>query len=227
MHDRTILVSRSDAVIKFMGKQLDESQADVWMQAMYEAAKYPLGELVIINRAAFLKAIGRAPSGQNYKWLFRAMEDLSFAMLIIDIYKQGKYRLSIGQTHALHMINGFIHDEKRGLYALNIDIRWRFLYENKEFSLIDWNKRLQFGQHQNMAKALQRLIATSSNQVQRYSLEWLKAKMEYNSPIRKFRETLESACKELKRLGILVKARIENNRQEKELLILWLSEPTK
>jgi len=67
MHDRTILVSRSDAVIKFMGKQLDEAQADVWMQAMYEAAKYPLGELVIINRANFLKAIGRAPSGQNYR----------------------------------------------------------------------------------------------------------------------------------------------------------------
>jgi len=143
-------------------------------------------------------------------------------MLIIDIYKKGKHRLTIGQRHALHMINGFIHDEKKGLYAINIDTRWRYLYENKEFALIDWDKRLQFGQHQNMAKSLQRLIATSSNQIQRYSLEWLKIKMEYSSPIRKFREALESACKELERLKILIKAEIENSKQGREQLVLWL-----
>ncbi|EKN3363387.1 plasmid stabilization protein, partial [Yersinia ruckeri] len=40
----TTLVSRVDAVIKFWGEQLDESQADVWMQAMYEASKHSLGE---------------------------------------------------------------------------------------------------------------------------------------------------------------------------------------
>lgn len=58
MHKDTVLVSRGDAVIKFWGEQLDVAQADVWMQAMHEVSKQPLGEPVVINRAAFLKAIG-------------------------------------------------------------------------------------------------------------------------------------------------------------------------
>lgn len=43
------LVSRQDAVIKFSGEQLDESQADVWMQVMFEASKFPLGHPVEID----------------------------------------------------------------------------------------------------------------------------------------------------------------------------------
>ena len=60
------LVTRGGTVIRFWGEQLDEAQADVWLQVMYEAMRVPLGQPVVINRAAFLVAIGRAESGQNY-----------------------------------------------------------------------------------------------------------------------------------------------------------------
>jgi len=222
MHDNTILVSRSDAVIRFRGKQLDEAQADVWMQAIHEAMKHPLGEEVVINRADFLRKIGRNTSGKNYKWLDTSMEDLTFGMLIIDIYKQGKRKLSIGQSHALHLISGYVYDAKTDNYKLQIDPRWKLLYENKEFALIDWDKRLQFGQRQDIAKNLQRLIAASSDKEQRYNLQWLKEKMEYNSPIRKFRETMASACEELKRLKIIISWDIEDSRREQEQLVLNL-----
>ncbi len=46
MHDASVLQSRGDAVIRFSGKQLDEAQADVWMQAMKEAQRQPLGTQV-------------------------------------------------------------------------------------------------------------------------------------------------------------------------------------
>ena len=82
MHDGSILQSRGDAEIRFSGRQLDEAQADVWMQAMKEAQRQPLGTPVVINRAEFLRAIGRAESGQNYQWLHRTMQDLAFAMLV-------------------------------------------------------------------------------------------------------------------------------------------------
>jgi TrfA protein len=215
IHDGTVLVSRGDALIRFKGKQLDETQADVWMQAMHEACKQPLGEPVIINRAAFLKAIGRNTSGENYKWLHRTMEDLAFAMLVIEVQKDGKPKLAIGRTRALHMIEGFDYDDKSETYTLRIDPRWRGMYGNREFALIDWDKRLQFGQHQNMAKALQRLVATSDEAVQRYTLEWLKSKLEYSSPMRKFRESLEAALRELERLEIIAGGRIEANTRGK------------
>lgn len=209
MHDNTVLVSRADAVIKFKGKQLDESQADVWMQAMYEAIKHPLGEPFVINRAGFLREIGRAPSGQNYKWLLNAMEELSFAMLVIEVVQEGKKKFSIGKTRALHLISGFDYDEKAGNYTLQIDPRWSEMYKSKEYARIDWEKRLQFGQHQNMAKSLQRLIATSSDTLQRHGLDYLKDKMEYTSPMRKFKESLYAAMLELQRLGIIAGGRIE------------------
>lgn len=212
IHKDSILISRSDAVIKFWGEQLDESQADVWMQAMHEASKYQLGEPVIINRAAFLRSMGRHTGNYEYKWLHRCMEALTFAMLVIDILnKDGKTKLSIGKTRAIHMLNGFDYDEKTEDYTLLIDPRWRAMYGNREFALIDWNKRMQFGQNQNMAKALQRLVATSNNPVQYYALDWLKEKLEYASPMRKFRESLEVAMRELERLEIIANGRIENS----------------
>lgn len=216
MHDGTILASRADAVIKFKGTQLDESQADVWLQAMYEASKQPLGETFVIRRAAFLRSIGRTNTGPNYFWLHRAMEDLSFAMLVIEVKKDGKTKFAIGKTRAIHMIDGFDYDEKTEAYTLRIDPRWRGMYGNREYALIDWDKRMQFGQHQNMAKALQRLVATSSDLVQRYSLDWLKAKMEYSSPMRKFKEALSAAMCELERLEIIANGHIETSTKGNE-----------
>lgn len=224
LHDGTVLVSRGDVVIRFKGKQLDESQADVWMQAMHDATKQPLGQPVVINRAAFLRAIGRHTGNYEYKWLHRSFEDLAFAMLVVEVSsKDGKPKLTIGKTRALHMIEGFDYDDEAEVYTLRVDPRWCSMYQNREFALIDWAKRLQFGQHQNMAKALQRLIATSADLVQRYALEWLKGKLEYGSPMRKFRTSLETACNELERLEIVSSWRIEHSTKGKPQVSLWLS----
>lgn len=222
MHDGTILVSRGDAMIRFKGKQLDEAQADVWLQAMYEAIKQPLGEPVIINRSAFLKAIGRAGSGQNYQWLHRTMEDLAFAMLVIEVSKDGKPKMAIGKTRALHMIEGFDYDDETEAYTLRIDPRWRGMYGNREFALIDWDKRLKFGQHQNMAKALQRLVAASGDEQQYFPLDWLKSKLEYSGRLRDFTDALEKAMQELERLEIVASWKIGRNTKNKEQLTVWL-----
>lgn len=221
MHKDAVLVTRGDATIKFWGEQLDEAQADVWMHAMHEAIKEPLGTPVVIKRAVFLRAIGRHTGSEQYKWLHRTMQALTFAMLMIEVQtKEGRQKLAIGNTDALHMIEGFKYDNQAGAYILRIDPRWRDMYGNGEFALIDWPKRLQFGQGQNMAKALQRLVATSNEQVQRYALDWLKRKLEYGSPIRKFKDSLISALRELERLEIIAGSRIEVSTKGK-LQVVW------
>lgn len=223
LHDGTILQSRGDAEIRFSGKQLDEAQADVWMQAMKEAQHKLLGTPVVINRAEFLREIGREKSGQAYKWLHRTMQDLAFAMLVIEVTKaDGKPKLSIGKTRALHLIAGFDYDESSEEYTLTIDPRWHVMYGNREFALIDWEKRMEFGRNQDMAKTLQRLVATSSNPVQRYALDWLKGKMEYSGRQRDFRDALARACAELERLEIITAHKIEDSTKSKPQLSLWL-----
>ncbi|MBU9693603.1 hypothetical protein KTF23_27605 [Burkholderia multivorans] len=107
-----VLVSRADAVIKFWGEQLDEAQADVWMQAIHEASNHSLGTPVIVKRARFLRSIGRHVGNYEYKWLLRTFEALTFAMLVIDVTKNGQPKYEIGKKRALHLIDGFDYDEE-------------------------------------------------------------------------------------------------------------------
>ncbi|HCF3624719.1 TPA: hypothetical protein NID04_000130 [Pseudomonas aeruginosa] len=212
IHKDMVLISRADAVIKFWGEQLDESQADVWMQAMYEASRRPLGEPVVIKRAKFLRDIGRQTGNYEYKWLNRTMQTLTFAMLVIEVRaKDGKPKLSVGKNRALHMIEGFDYDDEAEAYTLRVDPRWRVMFGNREFALIDWEKRKRFGARQDMAKALQRLAATSDESIQRYALDWLKEKLEYTGRMRDFVDAMGRAMRELERLEIIAGGRIESS----------------
>ena len=150
------------------------------------------------------------------------MEALAFAMLVIEVTKDGKPKLAIGKTRALHMIEGFDYDDEAETYTLRIDPRWRGMYGNREFALIDWEKRMQFGQHQNMAKALQRLLAASSDLQQPFALDWLKRKLEYGGRLRDFTDALENAMRELERLEIVASWKIGRNTKGKEQLTVWL-----
>ena len=73
-----------------------------------------------------------------------------------------------------------------------------------------------------MAKTLQRLVSTSSNTVQRYGLDMLKAKMEYQGRMRDFRSALTAAVQELERLQIVAKGKIATNTKGAQQLTLWL-----
>ncbi|TCG04186.1 hypothetical protein BZM27_42685 [Paraburkholderia steynii] len=209
LYRESLLVTRKDAIIKFWGEQLDEAQADVWMQVMYEATKRPLGEHIPICRAQFLRAIGRHTGKYEYAWLDRTMKVLSFAMLVIEVTNDGKPKLHVGGSDALHLLDNLNYDEVRKVYSYRIDPRWRYLYENREYTFIDWAKRLQIRQGQDMAKTLQRLVATSDDIIQRFRLVWLKEKMQYRSPMRKFKRSLTAAMEELERLEIIAAGRIE------------------
>ncbi len=202
------LVSRSDVKIKFTGVQLDESQADVWMQLMHVASASPLGQPFNVHSASILEAMGRQVGGAEYRWLRRAMEALYKATLIIDVVN--KYRIGDGDSNGdgIRMIDRFRYDASRKQYTLVIDPRWVAMYSNQEFARIDWEKRLAIKRGQDMAKTLQRLVATSADKVQRYGLDWLKDKLQYTSPLRKFRVALRAALAELERVEVIAAAHI-------------------
>ena len=72
-----------------------------------------------------------------------------------------------------------------------------------------------------MAKALQRLVATSSDKIQHHSLKCLKDKFHYASPMHKFKESMKAAMSELERVEIIANARfgLSTKRQEQ---VVWL-----
>lgn len=216
-HNQTILVSRSDATITYTGQQLDEGHADAWMQLVYEAKDAPLGQSVVINRAAFLRAIGRGTSCRDYDWLELTMIVFTAATIVIETRKpDGARKYLVGDLKAFHMLADFNYDADTRTYTFTIDPRWKKLFGGREFALIDWEKRLEIAQGQHMAKALQRLAATSADLVQRYALDWLREKLQYTSPIRKFRESLTASMRELERVGVISGGRIERSTKGRE-----------
>ena len=217
MHGGTVLVSRKDGVLEYWGEQLDEADADILLQLMFEARQAALGQPITINRAAFLRAMNRSTGKHDYEWLHRRMKVLTAATLIIEAKKtDGSTKYRIGDTKAFHILAGFDYDANVEAYTYTLDPQWQVLFDNREYALIDWQKRLLIGRGQDMAKALQRLVATSSNTEQQHALDWLKEKMQYASPMRKFKNALNSAMRELERLKIIAKGRIEFSTRGKE-----------
>lgn len=219
-YDGDVLYQTELVTLKGWGKQLTEDHADIWLHSMLLASKQPLGIPVTINRAEFLRALGRNTSGASYQWLHNGVTALStFAIAIEARSKNGAPKYSIGyhpRSRLMNMLGGLDYDDERDEYRLFADERWRHTFSNQEYGLVDWDKRLKIGRGQDLAKSLQRLVSTSADTIQRHSLESLRLRARYTSPTRKFREAMARAMRELERLEVIAAGRIEHSTKGKE-----------
>lgn len=222
-HQQAEMVTRRDCVLEYTGEQLDEADGDLIMALIAFAQPYPLGTPVPLNRAELLRKLKRGTGKSQYDWLYKSMKRLREGVLFLEARKpDGATRYSVGKMQSFNILKDLDYDGDSETYTFILDPRWVVMFGNREYSLLDWDKRMQIGRGQDMAKTLQRLLATSADPVQRYALDWLKAKMEYASPMRKFREALAAACAELKRLEIITAHKIEDSTKGKPQLALWL-----
>lgn len=222
-HRQAAMVTRKDCVLEYTGEQLDEADGDLIMALIAFAQPSPVGASVPLNRAELLRKLERGTGKQQYEWLHRRIKALTEATLFLEAKKpDGSTRYSIGKTVSFRIVMGFSYDDEGETYCYSLDPRWVQMFGNREYSLIDWDKRMQIGRGQDMAKTLQRLVATSADSVQWYALDWLKAKMEYVSPMRKFRKALDAACNELERLDVITAHKIEDSTKGKPQLSLWM-----
>jgi hypothetical protein len=223
-HRQTVMVSRADCVLEYTGEQLDEADGDIIMALIFFARSQPLGTPIPLNRAELLRKINRSKSKQNYEWLHRRIRALTEGTLYVEAKKpDGSTRYRIGRSVAFHILSEFNYDEDTESYTYTLDPRWVQMFGNREYSLIDWDKRMQIGRGQDMAKTLQRLVATSSDLVQRYALEGLKEKMQYAGRLRDFRDAITRAVQELEKLEIIMSGHIEKSTKGKEQLAVWIS----
>lgn len=209
MHKETVFLAARNIQIKGSGEQLSEDHADIWMHAMYLQATCPAGQHPVVNRADFLRDIGRNTSGASYQWLHDGMKDLARFTLCMEARRpDGSAKYSFGMHPAcrvLPMMGGF--DYADGIYTLVIDPRWAQIFGNREYALIDWEARQKL--RGNLARSLQRLIATSADAQQRYSLQWLKDRARHTGHLRNFRAALLKALGELADLNLITDSKIE------------------
>lgn len=221
-HRQTEMVTRKDCVLEYTGEQLDEADGDITMALIAFAQPFPIGTPVLLNRAELLRRIKRSSGKHDYEWLHRRIKTLTEATLFLEAKKpDGSTRYTIGKTVSFRIIASFSYDDKGQTYSYSLDPRWVQIFSNREYSLIDWDKRMKIGRGQDMAKTLQRLLATSADPIQRYALDWLKGKMEYAGRMRDFKGAIDRAALELERCEIVAKGRIENSTKGKPQLVMW------
>lgn len=223
-HSQTVMISRADCVLEYSGQQLDEADGDLIMALIYFAQPQPLGTLVPLKRKELLRKIKPGAIGSTqYEWLHNSIKRLREGVLFLEARKpDGSTRYKIGHMQSFSIVKELDYHEETEVYTYMMDPRWVQMFGNQEYGLIDFNKRLQIGRGQDMAKTLQRLVATSSNPVQRYSLEWLKPKMEYCGRMRDFKDSIARATRELERLEIIASGKIEISTKGREQLTVWL-----
>ena len=216
-HRQTEIVSRKDCKIEYTGEQLDEADAEIVMVLMFLAQPYKLGSTVPLNRAELLRTMKRNTGKKDYLWLHSRLKALREATLFLEAKNpDGSVRYRVGSTIPFNIIEWY-YDERIETYFFKLDPRWIEIF-GREYSHIDWYKRMQIGR--DMAKTLHGMVTTSSNPTQYYELNWLKEKMMYASPMRKFRLAILAAVDELIRLKIIAKGKIDVSTKGKSQLVL-------
>ena len=118
--------------IQYYGQQLDQSDLDVWEQAVHMARGAPLGNVVRFRANTFLKNIVRHNGKSQYEWLDDAITRLVGCAVII---KSGS-RAFTGS-----LLSSCIRDEKTGIYELTLDPKTIKLYTTNNWTGIEWEQR--------------------------------------------------------------------------------------
>lgn len=214
VHDGALLSSQSDVEIRYHGKQLDMADQDVLLHALNLAAgKKPVNDeeelgpndvahnsRVVVNRQEFLKSIGMAKSGQNYKWLEQAFKRLS----------TGSIEIRKGRSYVIyHLIGNLMYDDNEGTYYFYIPRSTFAFFMENAFGYVNMKKRLALKTRVDIAKWVQSFAASHSKGPYAIGVAKLRQLCGYESPLRKFREALSEALSELVRVGVFAEALID------------------
>ena len=127
---RELLAVQKGVEIRFTGMQLDQSDLDVWEQALHLARMHPLGTRCDFTARAFLKALGRRTGKSDHEWL----KDV-FARLGGCFAEITHNRLTYGGS-----LLELYRDEDTERYCLEINPKIIALY-NAGWTAIDWRLR--------------------------------------------------------------------------------------
>jgi hypothetical protein len=207
LHERTKLATRSDCTIYYTGKQLDQADADVFLQSLAYLAPpdIKVANPLFISRSAFLKELDRATGNKNYIWLDESFERLTTSNIIVETTR---YKA------VFHLIDAYVKDEETKSYWISIHPEIIKLFKFQEFSFINLHKRKLINKTNQLAKWLQGYIATHKNgEIHTIKVEYLhKWATNGEGRLRDFRErALPHALQELESLGIVVSWKIRKD----------------
>jgi len=191
---RELLACQKGLQIRFTGIQLDQSDLDVWEQALHLARLHPLGTRCEFSVYSFLKALGRKTGKSEHEWLKNA-----FARLMgcgVELTDQQARR-----TYGGSLLE-FMRDDESGRYVVIFNPKILTFYEGG-WTAIDWQDRQRL-RGKPLALWLHGYLATHAKPYP-IKIETIRNfSGSSNKEIRFFKRKLIAALNELKKIEFIM-----------------------
>jgi hypothetical protein len=195
IHDMTTLPSPEGISLWYFGKQLDVGDQDTYLTAIMLAKGQPPDTPIKINRAEFLKLMGKNQSGFAYKLLQQSFTRVSTGRLFYDTPKEE------GSTPLLGPLR---YDKETEEYFFTIPKESLRAFGFQAFGYVDMEKRRMIsGKNTELAKWLQCYAVSHQKGEHKIGVDNLKAWSGFEGRTRQFRANLIEALAVLVRVGIL------------------------
>ena len=190
---RELLACQKGLQIRFTGIQLDQSDLDVWEQALHLARHHPLGTRCEFSVYGFLKALGRKTGKSEHEWLKNA-----FARLMgcgVELTNQQERK-----TYGGSLLE-FLRDDDSGRYVVIFNPKILTLSEGG-WTAIDWQAR-QLLRGKPLALWLHGYLASHAKPYP-IKIETLRTfSGSNNKAVRFFKRKLIAALNELKKIQFI------------------------
>lgn len=194
-----LLAVQQGVEIRFTGMQLDQSDLDVWEQALHLARHYPLGTHCNFTAHAFLKALGRKTGKKDHEWLK-------------DVFRR-LMGCGIEVTHGRFTYGGslleFVRDEVTGRYVVHFNPTLSNLYD-AGWTAIEWQQR-QTLRRKPLALWLHGYYATHAEPYPVKVETLKKLSGSRTKEVWKFKQNLKTALDEVKAIGAINGYEIDGN----------------
>lgn len=205
--DMARLSSPEGIALWYFGKQLDEADRDTYLVALYLAKGVAPDTPVKVNRAEFLRLMGKNQSGKAYQLLKQSFTRVSTGRLFYDTPQEE------GSTPLLGPLK---YDKETEEYYFTIPADSLRAFGLQAFGYVDMEKRRQIASKAELAKWLQCYAVSHAKGEHRVSVANLKTWCGNEGRARDFRAYLLIALAELVRVGVLESWELyENNKKVK------------
>ena len=198
--ERVILAAQDGITIRYTGWQLTQSDLDVWEQALHLGRTQALGTQCRFTEKAFLQGLGRQSGKSGRDWLRAALARLTATAVEIS---DGR------RTYGGNLLE-FYRDEDTGHTVLEINPKLAKFYGRSQWTQIDWEQRQQL-RGKPLALWLHGFYASHAAPYP-LSVEYLhKLSGSQTKRLRKFKENLTQALRDLEAAGAIEAFEIRND----------------
>jgi len=191
---RDVVIAAQDGYrVIFSGEQLDQTDMDVWLAIKHICSAYPLGTEVVFSAPEVFRILGKLDGQGSREMLIRSLKRMKGAVV-------GMLTPS-GAGFEGDMIDWWTWDEKAYRFRVVLSPRMAPLFRDDEYTL------LAIEQRQQLSKDLSRWLHgywSSHNRIYPiYDSTLMELCGTEVKEIRKFRQLLREALKELEEMGFL------------------------